>query len=256
MLELVPVVLTVVGLFGYGTGLYRLHRRQVRWPVARTICLAAGSLCVVAAVSPPLATHDELFPVHVAQHLLLAMIAPVLLALSAPITLALRVLPLPSRRLLSRVLRSRPLRLLTAGFTALVLNIGGLCLLYLTGLYARAETNDLIHAAVHLHMFLAGCLLSWAVIGIDPTPHRPALTTRLGILIVAGAAHDTLSKLIYAHDLPAGSTVIADRHTGAELMYYGGTVIDLAVATILMAQWWRISGRALDRQHRSALLSH
>jgi cytochrome c oxidase assembly factor CtaG len=46
--------------------------------------MLAGSLCVAAAVLPPVASHDEVFTVHVAQHLLLGMAAPVFLALSAP----------------------------------------------------------------------------------------------------------------------------------------------------------------------------
>jgi putative membrane protein len=41
-----------------------------------------------------------------------------------------------------------------------VLDLGGLYALYLTGLYQAAEHDDLVHAAVHVHMFLAGCLLS------------------------------------------------------------------------------------------------
>jgi len=116
--------------------------------------------------------------------------------------------------------------------------------------YARAENNDVIHATVHLHMVLAGCLLSWAIIGIDPIRRRPAIATRIVALIVAGAAHDILSKLMYARGLPTADGSINDRHTGAELMYYGGAVIDLALATVLMAQWWRISGRMLTRSTR------
>jgi hypothetical protein len=46
-------------------------------------------------------------------------------------------------------------------------------MLYLTGLYKAAEHNDLVHAAVHVHMFLADCLLRGAVIGIDPIRRRP-----------------------------------------------------------------------------------
>jgi hypothetical protein len=50
--------------------------------------------------------------------------------------------------------------------------------LYLTGSYQAAEHHDLIHAAVHLQIFLAGCPLSWAVIGIGPIRGRPG--TRQG----------------------------------------------------------------------------
>jgi putative membrane protein len=250
VLDLSPLVLTAAALLGYLVGLHRLHRRKISWPIARAACLVAGSAAVAAAQLPPVSNHDELFPVHVSQHLLVGMAGPALLALSAPITLALRTLPLRPRRTVLRLLHSRAIRILTAPATAVLLDVGGLYLLYLTGLYARAEGNELIHAAVHLHMFLAGCLLSWAIIGIDPIRFRPGVTTRIAALVVAGAAHDTLSKLMYAHDLPATAGSISDRHTGAELMYYGGTVIDLALACVLMVQWWRVSGRALTRSRR------
>jgi putative membrane protein len=109
-----------------------------------------------------------------------------------------------------------------------VLALGGLYALYLTGLYDAAEQHSLVHAAVHLHMFLAGCLLSWALIGIDPVRGRPGTGGRLAVLVAAAASHDTLAKLMYAWDLPAGAGPVAARHVGAELMYYGGTVIDVA----------------------------
>ena len=69
MLELIPLALTLVALAGYGTGLHRLRRRGLRWPVTRVAAMLAGALCTAAAVLPPIASHDELFPVHVAQHL-------------------------------------------------------------------------------------------------------------------------------------------------------------------------------------------
>jgi putative membrane protein len=59
-----------------------------------------------------------------------------------------------------------------------VLDLGGLYAPYLTGLYQAAEHDDLVHAAVHVHMFLAGCLLSWALIGVDPV-RRPDTWVRL-----------------------------------------------------------------------------
>jgi putative membrane protein len=73
-------------------------------------------------------------------------------------------------------------------------------------------------------------------LGIDPIRHRPGLWVRIAALAIAGAGHDTLTKLMYAHNLHPGGGSIADRHIGAELMYYGGTVIDLALAIILMTQ--------------------
>lgn len=250
MLDLISSAITLAALAGYGTGLHRLRRRGARWPVTRVAAMLAGSLCATAAVLPPIASHDELFPVHVGQHLLLGMAAPAFLALSAPVTLALRTLPRRPRRILLRLLHSFPVAALAAPATAVVLDLGGLYALYLTGLYQAAEHDDLVHAAVHVHMFLAGCLLSWAVIGVDPVRRRPGAGVRLTALIIAAAGHDTLAKLIYAWDLPAAGGPFASRHTGAELMYFGGTVIEVALAAVVMAQWYLASGRALTRTRR------
>jgi putative membrane protein len=250
MLELIPLAMTLAALAGYGTGLHRLRRCGVRWPVTRVAAILTGSLCVAAAVLPPIASHDELFPVHVGQHLLLGMAAPAFLALSTPVTLALRTLPRRPRRILLRLLHSLPVAVLAAPATAVALNLGGLYALYLTGLYQAAEHDDLVHAAVHMHMFLAGCLLSWALIGVDPVRRCPDTGIRLTVLIIAAAGHDTLAKLIYARNLPAGGGSIVSRHTGAELMYYGGTVIEVALAAVVMAHWYLVSGRALARTRR------
>lgn len=252
MLELLPVAMTIVAAGGYGTALARLHRRGDRWPASRVRCLLAGSVCVCVAVLPPISAHDEYFPVHVGQHLLLGMAGPAFLALSAPVSLALRALPPQPHRAALRLLHSRDIRIMSSLPAAIVLDLGGLYVLYLTRLYRAAESNDLIHAAVHLHMFLAGCLVSWAIIGLDPIRRRPGIKARLAALVLAGAAHDTLAKLMYAHSLPADGGSIASRHIGAELMYYGGTVIDLVLAIVLMAQWYQATGRALDRTARRA----
>jgi putative membrane protein len=67
---------------------------------------------------------------------------------------------------------------------------------------------------------------------------------------IPSAGHDTLTKIMYAHNLPAGGGPIADRHIGAGLMYYGGTIIGLALAIIVMTQWYQASGRELARAAR------
>ena len=76
MLELISLGMTLLALAGYGTVLHRLRRCGVRWPVTRVAAMVAGSL-------PAFASRDELFPVHVTQHLLLGMAAPAFLALPA-----------------------------------------------------------------------------------------------------------------------------------------------------------------------------
>jgi putative membrane protein len=255
VLELMPLALTLLAAVGYGLAWYRLSRRGHRWPARRAACMLAGSLCVGIALLPPLASHDGRFEVHVIQHLLLAMVAPTFLVLSGPATLALRTLPRRARRALLRVLHSSAVSVLTAPATAVTLDLGGLYVLYLTGLYQAAEHDSVIHAVVHLHMFLAGCLLSWAVIGIDPIRRRPGTRGRLAALFIAAAGHDTLAKLMYAWMLPVGGGPAAGRQLGAELMYYGGIAIDVALAVIVMTQWYLATGRALARTRRRSAVA-
>ncbi len=243
----------VLAAAGYGTAWWRLRRRGDRWPAARLACLLAGAACVMSALSPPVAGRDEFFPVHIAQHLLLAMAAPLLLAVSAPVLLALRALPVRPRRILLRVLHSRLAAAVLTPAVVLALEAGGLFAFYLTGMYAAAERSTLLHAAVHLHMFLAGCLLSWLLVGTNPVRRRPGARGRLAVLVIAAASHDVLAKLMYAWDLPSGAGPVAARHLGSELMYYGGTVIDVTLAAIIMAQWYATAGRALARERRTAL---
>jgi putative membrane protein len=149
-------------------------------------------------------------------------------------------------------MHSLPARMLAAPATAVAVNLGGLYALYLTGLYQATKNNDTLHAAVHLHMFLTGCLLSWVLIGVDPIQRRPSTPVRLAALVTAAAGHDTVAKLLYAWNLPTGGGPLAARHAGAELLYYGGTVIDVALAVIMMAQWYLASDRDLTRARRRA----
>lgn len=249
MLELLPLGVSAVALVAYVAGVRGLRRRGDRWGAARTWCVVAATCCVAVADLPPVGNHDDVFAVHVAQHLLTAMVAPVLLALSGPVTLALRVAPTALRRRLLRLLRSRPVGVLASPAAAVVLDVGGLYAVYLSGLYQAMESNEVLHAAVHLHMFLTGCLLAWVVVGIDPVRRR-GVTVKLGTLVVAGAGHDTLAKLMYAHDLPVGAGTVLARHVGAQLLYYGGTAVELVLAVVVMTQWWRATGRILAHSAR------
>jgi putative membrane protein len=88
-------------------------------------------------------------------------------------------------------------------------------------------------------MIAAGCLLAWLVVGIDPMP-RPGVVGRLGVVVVAGAAHDVLAKLLYARGWGPD----------AELMFYGGTAVDVLLAVVVMAQWYAAGSRELARTAR------
>ncbi len=237
-LPAVPLLLAVGAL---AVGVRRLHRRGDRWPWPRTAAVAAGLALLAAGLLPPLATAHGDQRVHMVQHLLVAMAGPLLLALGAPVTLALRAVRTPTRRRLLALLASRPARALTWPPVVVALDVGGLYLVYLGGLGERAEHVPILHAVLHVHMIAAGWLFAELVAGSDPMP-RPGVPARLGLIVVAGAAHDVLAKLLYADGWGEA----------AQIMYYGGTLVDIALATAVLARWYAAGGRELARTARRA----
>ena len=218
--------------------------RDGRWSAPRTVALAAGIVAALLALVGPLADaghHD--FRAHMAGHLLLGMLAPLLLVLADPVTLALRALPVRPARRLVRVLRARPIRLLTHPATATVLNVGGLWVLYRTGLYAAAMMSPTLHVLVMAHVVAAGWLFTHAVVGRDPTGGA-SFPVRATFLVGGLAAHAVLAKSLYAA-APAGVDAAAAR-SGALLMYYGGDAVDVVLMIVLCARWYAATapGRA------------
>lgn len=47
-----------------------------------------------------------------------------------------------------------------------------------------------------------------------------------------------LAKLIYAHLLPRGAGTADQIHAGAQIMFYGGDVIELTLAAALLLPWY------------------
>lgn len=209
-----------------------------KWPAHRYIFWGAGLAAIAAALLSPLAklAHSN-FPAHMAGHLLLGMLAPLLLLYAKPVTLLLRTLSVPAARRLSRLLKSRLLQGISHPVAAAFLNIGGLYVLYLTGVFEVMHGSEWLYASIHLHIFLAGYLFTMSIIYVDVASHRYGFIFRSAVLILALAAHKILAKLIYA--APPAGVGKSDGEAGALLMYYGGDAIDLALIIILCYQWYR-----------------
>jgi putative membrane protein len=239
----------------YFAGVRSLRRLGRPWQPWRSVAFAAGLLAIAAALVSPLATRDELFTVHMVQHMLLGMLGPVLLALSAPVTLALRTLPRPARRALVSVLHSRAVAVLSHPAPATALFVGGLVGLYFTPLYDQTLRHPLLHEFVHLHFMAAGCLFAWAFIGVDPVPRRGSFALRIGLLGFALGSHAALAKLLYAGY--GGITTASARqlHDGAQLMYYAGDTVDALLLLAFFGQWYVAGGRRLQRERRRAALT-
>jgi putative membrane protein len=228
----------------------RLRCRGDAWPRWRDASFTAGGagLAWAAVGTPP----GDPFTAHMVQHLVTGMAAPLLLVLARPLTLVLRSLnPGAVRRGLLSVAHSRVAAALLFPPLAALADVGGLWLLYRTGLFAATRQDPWVHALVHLHVLAAGVWFTFAVCQLDPVRRRRSLAVRGATLLAAGAAHAVLAKTLYAAGPPGTAFTAADLHTGSQVMYYGGDLVEVALATVLAASWYAAAGRAWRRRQRS-----
>lgn len=247
-------VLLLVSLLAVGyLGLARRWaiRRGRAWSRWRTASWITGVLLLAGGLSPSLsaaAHHDPVM--HMVQHLLVGMYAPIGLVLAAPVTLVLGATPTRTARRVTGLLRTRVVHVLSHPGTATVLAAGGLWVLYGTPLHALTAEHPWVHHLVLLHLVAAGVLFTWAVAGPDPAPRRPGLAVRLAALLASAASHAVLAKLLYAragHWPPGGHGPAHRAEDAAMLMYYGGDLAELLLATVVLAGWY---ARSAPRAHR------
>ncbi|AZZ56537.1 cytochrome c oxidase assembly protein [Rathayibacter iranicus] len=220
------------------------RRRGRPWPLRRSLLLLAGLAVAALCFVGPLAqwSHTDLRGAML-THLGLGMLAPLLLMSSAPVTLALRALDVSVARRLSRLLRSRPARVLAHPVTALLLSTGSLWVVHVTGMLVAAHGDPLLHLVLGVHFLLSGCLLTAALVGVDPQPHRASFALRLGVLGVGIAAHALLATVLYAEAVSD-----SDRQA-ALLLYYGGDALEIALATLLCARQYTATSPARIPSH-------
>jgi len=256
-----PVVIAAAAL--YVVGERRLHARGRTWPGGRTAAFLSGLAVILVATESEVAAYDRvLFSLHIVQHILLGMVAPLLLVLGAPVTLALQASPRTQQRRILRVLRSAPVRALTHPLTAWLLFGTSIVTLYFTSLYELSLRNGWFHVATHAYFVLAGCLFLAHVVGLDPIPHAMGYGARLLYVVVllpfhtfVGVALLTMNTVIasgwYSRvERRWGASPLADQRTGAGLLWISGELFGLLCIGIVVYQWMSAEERAAARHDR------
>lgn len=233
-----------LAIAAYTSAMFRQYLLLRNWHYRRYICFIIGVLLLAVAFLPALEqlSHRH-FTTHMMQHLLIGMFAPIALVMSAPLTLLLRSLPTSTAKSLIGVLHLPFFYWLSHPAITLLLNIGGMYLLYFTPLYQLSLTDTAVHYFVHWHFLLAGYLFAWSIVGPDPIPNRPSFMFRTVILLISIAAHSLLAKLIYIEFVPLGAEYPpAMIQRAAKIMYYGGDLAELILAALFFRGLYRHSG--------------
>jgi putative copper resistance protein D len=192
----VLAVLSAVGLIGYLAAVAVLRRQGVRWSWGRTAAWTAGMVSLFAMTGTWLNGYSmELFSVHMIQHMVLAMITPLLVLLGAPITLALRTLPrgkgtaATPRVLLLDALHSRFARFVASPLFAVPLFIASLYGIYFTPIFDALMRSAAGHEFMLAHFVVTGLLFFGPIVAADPWPRTLSHPGRMVELVVPVPFH-------------------------------------------------------------------
>lgn len=250
------VALAVTAAMGvYLRGAEQLWRRAGRGRVVRTRHVAAWlaglSVILLAVLSPLDRLAHQLFWVHMVQHMLLVLVAPVLLVIARPGLPLVHALPDRYRTRLPRMRVASPAWLAIAWLVHVVVVLGW----HAPGAYQAALAAPLLHGVEHVAMVAAGMLL-WAVLlRRDPRGRTAGLaalaaattgmaTGAVGVVLVFV---QTPAYPWYAATAPAhGLSAIEDQVLAGMVMWAAGGLAYTAATCVLLARWLR----ALDRISR------
>lgn len=253
----------VVGAALYLYGVYRLRARGDRWPLGRTLLFLGPGLGGIALVTlTGIGAYDTtLLSVHMIQHMVLSMVAPIFLALGAPVTLALRTLSLRPRRVLLAVVHSRAGKFLAFPLVSFGLFVVNPFALYFSSLYQQTLTHPFLHEFVHLHFIVTGCLFFWPLLGLDPLPGRWPYPGRALLMMLSVPFHTVLGLTImqsvtllggdYYPNLHLGwADPMADQKLAGGILWAGGEFVSITMIAVLVVQWVKQSQREARRIDR------
>ena len=268
-LDVIIILLVLGGL--YSVGWWRLRKRTrrargrrrgasrhelaARW---RLVSYVAGLLFVALALLSPIdALGQQLFFMHMIQHLLLIMIAPPLLLIANPMPFILWGLPakwrLKSGHGIAYLLQRegsirRGIRVATgAGVVWLVWTIA-LIGWHDPAMYNAALRSEFIHDLEHLTFFAASMIFWWIVTGAGPHIHKQfghigrivfvlaAVPPNMALGLVLAFAGTVIYSYYEAVPRLWGIDPVTDQRIGGVIMWIPGSMMFIIAALVLIAQ--------------------
>ncbi|MFG3299443.1 cytochrome c oxidase assembly protein [Micromonospora chersina] len=249
LLTMLAVAVVCLLAAGYGRGVQELWARRGRGRVVggrRVTAFGAGLVVVLAADQGPVhRAAESSYAGHMAQHMLLLLVAGPLLAAGAaglPLTMAA---PRSLRRLLARVRAAPPVRRLRRPAEYALLAAAAqtltLWLWHLPGPYVAAVDRPVLHAAEHLSLVAAAWLL-WAPV-LGPARHRTPAPVSLLLLVGTMLPASALGAVLTFAPEPVyplrvlGPDPLADQQLAGLLMWAPMDLVVLVAALAVFLGW-------------------
>lgn len=251
----IPLIALILAAgWGYRFALRRARERgyhaHPRW---YTASFYAGLTTLAIALLGPLDVYsDQLFSLHMAQHVMLIQATVPLLLLGRPVLLLLKALP-PSRRgailrPIVRLFKTFPsLHSLAPLVAAIIFNIT-IVVWHFPEMYGAALKNDFVHSVMHFSFFGAGLLFWWGIIAPVPRKQRSrtiwvlisiVITMIVGKLLggILTLSTDAVYSYYDSVERPWGVTVMVDQQLAGLVMILGGGLYFGIVLFVLIARW-------------------
>ncbi len=184
-LQLAPIA---IGAFAYERRVLTLRRRGTPVPGWRHVLFWVAVGLLLAALVTPIASYaeDDLFALHMVQHVLLGDLAPLalVLALSGPI-----LRPALAARAVQR------LRILVHPLVALPLWAINLYVWHVPYLYEAAVRHESVHALEHAMFFTAGAIMWAPVVEVLPGPAWFGTGWKLGYIVAVRLIETVLGNV-------------------------------------------------------------
>ncbi len=264
------VILLVLGIL-YSLGWWRLRKRTRRnrthrqsasrhelAAVWRLVSYLSGLIIVAISLMSPIdVLGGQLFFMHMIQHLLLIMIAPVLLLIANPMPFLLWGMPTNWRRKVGRAIGQllhrdgsfrQGLRTVTAVGVVWLLWTISVIGWHDPAMYNAALRSEFIHDLEHLTFFIASMLFWWHVTGAGPRIHKQfGQVGRIALVLAAvppnmalGVVLSFVGVVVYSYyeAVPRlwGIDPVTDQRIGGVIMWIPGSMMFIIAALVLIAQ--------------------
>ena len=260
----VPLVLAAIGWLALVRRIGRLHP-DTPVPLVRTGAFLGGLAAIAVALMSGIERYDTtLFSVHMAQHLLLLLVAPPLIALAAPITQLLRAAsPRVRNGILLPILHSNAVSVLAHPIVAWLTFALVLWGSHFSPLFNIALEDPGAHDIEHAAYLVAALLFWWPVVGLDPAPRRMSYAARLLYLLLQLPLNSFLAMAIlfadeplYPHyatlGSPYGISPLADQQLAGGVMWFAGDIAFIGAILLLIGGWMRHEQRDAPAAERRA----
>lgn len=246
------IVVLIVASALYGLGLWKMHRKGATWPGRYTLAYYLGGMGSYAAIELGfLGTYaHDLRWAFTTRIALLIFVVPALIAAGRPLELLIQASGDGGAARVTRILRSRIVRMFGNAMFATVF-VAGVFLLFLTPLAWTLRGTPWMEAALGIVVPLIGLIMVLPIAATTGARSSTFITIEFllafvellidsipGILLRLDDAIADHAPIIH-NSAPWWPSPLHDQHLAGDFIWFIAEVIDVPILIILLFRWMR-----------------